>query len=264
MNRKLTVSELLLETKTNIPFPQAKTYVYQPTIEEISMLGSDKNFFIGAQAIVKNYKDFQDNSDLSKFSNFEILMTMIIQTKTEEVKQIKHNFENLLYLVFPQFEKILFTPQSIILQGNNKDIQNSMIDKDNFDYFANIIYDMFYLSYLQGEQQDDYNPAGDRARAIADKLRQRREKLAALKEERGENSSVLSIFGRYISVLSVGLQKDKNIFKKYSVYQLVDEFRRFQLKQVYDFTIQAKMAGASKVKDAKDWMDNLQSDDDED
>ena len=35
-----------------------------------------------------------------------------------------------------------------------------------------------------------------------------------------------------------------------SFNELFDEFKRFQLKETFDFTFQAKMAGAQKIKDA--------------
>ena len=60
-----------------------------------------------------------------------------------------------------------------------------------------------------------------------------------------------------MNILAVGEKKDKNMLKHYSVYQLFEEFKRFQLKEAFDYTFQAKMAGATKIKDAKDWMSNI-------
>ena len=67
----------------------------------------------------------------------------------------------------------------------------------------------------------------------------------------------VSIFGRYLDILAVGLSKDKNVLANYSVYQITEEFKRFQLKETFDYTIQAKMDGAKNVKDAKDWMGDI-------
>ena len=48
-----------------------------------------------------------------------------------------------------------------------------------------------------------------------------------------------------------------NSFMKYTVYQLFDEFQRFELKQEYDLYIKAKLAGAKDMKDPEDWRKDL-------
>lgn len=258
--RKPVIPRLMLDTGVDIPFPAAQVSISQPLVKDISRLGEESNFLIGANALTKNYKAIQDNFDLSQLSNFEILMTMIMQ-KDANTQKIKENIEQLLYLIFPNYQ-ILMTPRSIILIDEEK--KNFMIDANNFDAFADIIYDMFCLKEFHGEHDDDYNPAGDRARALIEKFRKKKEFLAKLKRERGEDTALMSILERYISILAVGERKDKNELANYTVFQLVDEFKRFQLKETFDFTFQAKMAGAQKIKDAKDWMGDIESNDKED
>ena len=41
------------------------------------------------------------------------------------------------------------------------------------------------------------------------------------------------------------------------VYQLFDEFQRFQLKMGYDIYLKAKMAGAQDIKEPDDWMKDI-------
>ena len=65
----------------NIPFPQAQLTIYQPSIAEIGLIG-ESDFFVAATALSKDYKKYQDNSDLSNMSNFDILMS-IINEKTD-------------------------------------------------------------------------------------------------------------------------------------------------------------------------------------
>ena len=50
-----------------------------------------------------------------------------------------------------------------------------------------------------------------------------------------------------------------NVLLQYNLYQLFDEFKRFQLKMNYDIYIQAKMAGAKDLKEVEDWMESLHS-----
>lgn len=255
--RERIVHNLLLDTKQVIPFPSARLIIYQPSIAEIGLI-NEPSFLTAVNAITKNYKTMkvEDNSDLDSLSNFDILMS-IMRENTEASKKIFKSVFNLLELIFPTYN-IRFTPSSFIfipkdIQGEK--IEPCIIDKNNFDEFAQIIYEMFGLAALLNEDAaQDYNPAGDRARALVEKFQKKREYLAQLRKERGEDTSMSSVFGRYINILAVGEHKDKNELSKYSVYQLIEEFKRFQLKEAFDYTLQAKMAGATKIKDAKDWM----------
>jgi hypothetical protein len=255
--RERIVHNLLLDTKQVIPFPSARLIIYQPSIAEIGLI-NEPSFLTAINAITKNYKTMkvEDNSDLDSLSNFDILMS-IMRENTEASKKIFKSVFSLLELIFPTYN-IRFTPSSFIfipkdIQGEK--IEPCIIDKNNFDEFAQIIYEMFGLAALLNENAaQDYNPAGDRARALVEKFQKKREYLAQLRKERGEDISMSSVFGRYINILAVGEHKDKNELSKYSVYQLIEEFKRFQLKEAFDYTLQAKMAGATKIKDAKDWM----------
>ena len=92
------------------------------------------------------------------------------------------------------------------------------------------------------------------AKRIADKLKKRHQKLADK-----EPNKKIDIISRYVSILAVGQKKDMNTFFNYTVYQLFDEFKRYQLKEGYDIYIQAKMAGAKDLKEVDDWMADIHS-----
>lgn len=254
------VHKLLLDTKANIAFPSAQLTIYQPSIKEIAMLG-EHNFLVAVNSLTKNYKKevSQDKIDLESLTNFDILMS-IVKEKTENSKFIFQNIFQLLELILPNY-KLGISPGSILCQDRNiiegQQPQIHMIDSKNFDDFAQIIYEMFALDAFSGQTGQDYNPGGDRARALVEQFRKKRELLAKLRHDRGEDTETSSIFGRYLNILAVGEQKDKNELSNYSVYQLIEEFKRFQLKETFDYTVQAKMAGATKIKDAKDWMQEI-------
>ena len=82
-------------------------------------------------------------------------------------------------------------------------------------------------------------------------------KLALEKDK--ESNKKIDIISRYVSILAVGQKKDMNTFFNYTVYQLFDEFKRYQLKEGYDIYIQAKMAGAKDLKEVDDWMADIHS-----
>ena len=260
MHKKKVIHKLLLDTKDKIPFssPSAQLVIYQPSIAEIGMLG-EPNFLMAVQVLTKDYKKTisKDNSDLDNLTNFDIIMS-IIKEKTENSKLIFVNILQLFELIFPDY-KIGVTPNSFIFQvkENNDNLSSQIIDNKNFDIFSQYLYEMFALASFSGQVIEDYNPAGDRARALVEKFKKKHEYLAQLRQEKGEDTAVASIFGRYMNVLAVGERKNKNELSQYSVYQLIEEFKRFELKEAFDYTLQAKMAGAKNVKDAKDWMQDI-------
>ena len=253
--RKPVVPKLLLDTKVDIPYQTAQITIYQPSIKEIAYI-TEGTFLTGANALCKNYQNIQDNLGLSQLSNFEILMN-IMREKDVKSKQIAEAVFHVLFLIFPHY-KINFTPSAIILQEEvDGQKQTHLLDKDNFDGFTNILYDMFCLADMEGGQTQDYNPGGDRARALVEKFRKRHEFLTEQNKQRGKDPALITVYGRYINILAVGEKKDKNELKEYSIYQLLEEFKRFQLKETFDYTFRAKLAGATKIKDAKDWMDDI-------
>lgn len=261
MKRENIVHKSYLDTKAKVPFPPAQLVIYQPSIYEVALLG-ETNFFMALNALTKDYKNsiIEDNSNLDSLTNFDIIMS-IMREKTENGKLIFINVFQLFTLILPDYKPII-TPASIVFQDikteEGSQPQTHMIDKNNFDIFAQYLYEIFGLGAFLGDGAiQDYNPGGDRARALVEKFKKKHEYLAQLKKDRGENTAVASILGRYINILAVGEQKDKNQLSQYSVYQLIEEFKRFELKEVFDYTTQAKMAGAKNVKDAKDWMQDI-------
>jgi hypothetical protein len=104
------------------------------------------------------------------------------------------------------------------------------------------------------DSKQDFNPSGDLAKKIAEKLKKRHQKLAELKP-----AQKVDILSRYVSILTVGLQKDMNALLNYTTYQLFDEFKRYELKMGHDIYVQAKMAGAKDLKEVEDWMQDIHS-----
>ena len=126
-----------------------------------------------------------------------------------------------------------------------KEEERHLINNDNFETFKTIFNMMFSFSK---DESRDYNPSGEVAKRIAEKLKQRHQKLAELKEGKQK----IDILSRYVSILAVGEHKDMNSLLNLSVYQLFDEFERFKLKMSYDIYFQTKMAGAKDLKEVED------------
>lgn len=239
---------LLLLSNNDIPFPQARVNIHQPTLREISFIG-EESFHIGCQFL--NFSidklSHEDKSNLVNKTDFEVFMSVM---NSKEKAKYKVDALLVLTLLFPDFH-IKFDIDKIILEREG--VLTSSINQLNFDAFKDILASMFCLNDAE-QKEGSYNPADQYAAKIAEKLKKRQAKLA---KEKGIDTQKIAIFSRYVSILAVGEHKDINELMNYNIYQLKTEFKRFQKKQEFDFYIQAKMAGAKDLEDVDNWMDEI-------
>ena len=240
------INELLLLSKNDIPFIEAQVNIHQPTIKEISLIG-EESFFIGCQFLNFDKKQLseEDNEKLKDKNNFEILMILM---HNSEQKKYKNSAIDVLTLLFPDYE-VKLESNEIILLGSSGIVR---LNGSNYEKFKEILITMFCLDDSKSSSQT-YNPADARAAKIAEKF-----KKAKIKKSGGKPQKI-AIFSRYISILSVGLQKDMNKLLEYSVYQLKDEFLRYQKKLDFDMYMRAKMFGAKNLDEIDNWMDDIHS-----
>ena len=241
------LDELLLLSGNDIPFRMGRCSVHQPRLNEIAYIGEEA-FHIGSRFLLfdKNNLQMQDKSGLDNQSNFNIFMSVM---NSAEGARHKTDAMLVLTLMFPK-AKVKIDKDKILLQQENIE---SSVNEYNFDEFQDIIRQMFCLNSMGGES-GQYNPADALANKIAEKFKKRQQRLAGMKENQKVN-----IFSRYASILAVGLQKDMNEIMQYTVYQIMDEFERFKLKQDFDVYVQAKMAGAKDMEEVKNWMEDIHS-----
>lgn len=241
----------MLLSGVDIPFPEAKISIHQPSLREISYIGEDA-FFRGCE-LLNISKDFLTNEDkiaLENKTNFEIFMS-IMMGKDLRTKEHKINVIMVLSLIFPNYE-FFFENKKIILK---KEENEYYITEKNFERFEEILKEMFCLSSETGAQK--YNPVDSAAKAIAKKLKEGNEKVAKMKNE--SNNKKISVYNRYVSILAVGKKKTLNEILDYTVYQLLDDFRRFELKEAHDIYIKGKLAGAEKLEEVENWMKDIHS-----
>ena len=180
-------------------------------------------------------------------------MSMINQnrknTTTSQGRSVQAALENIFMLIFPNYQ-IMYMPNMLLFNKMHEDgtKQQGKITMDNYEQFKKLIQQMFCLSNLKGQ---DYNPANKLAEQIANKLRQRHKKLQ--KKTDGQPKSI-SILSRYISILTIGNHHTIPELMQYTVYQLFDQFRRFEKKYAYDAWFSAKLAGAENLDDVDNWL----------
>ena len=247
------LSELLLITGADVPFPEGALTIHQPKMKEIALIG-EESFLTGVELLKfdKTILTKEEQQRLAQFSSFDILINILLDqqnavtTKAEDALMV-------LQLLFPNYQLRLQLKEIEFynLNGENK---IGGIHCNNFEAFQLIIKQLFSFK----EEASKLNPTGTLAKRIADKLAERQRKLASQRADKGEKKKI-AIYSRYISILAVGEQKDINDFANYTVFQLLDEFTRYQLKMASDIYYQARLAGASSsdMKQPEDWMKDL-------
>lgn len=241
-------NDLLLLSKNDIPFTQAQVNIHQPTIKEISFIG-EESFHIGCQFLNFSINNLsrEDKISLANKTDFEVFMSIM---NNKEKAKYKVDTLLVLTLLFPNYQ-IKIDKDRIILQ--KEDGFSSSINQLNYDTFKDIVSNMFCLNEIK-QEDGGYNPSDALAEKIAEKFKKRQEILS---KNKGADAKKISIFSRYVSILAVGEHKDINELMEYTVYQLKDEFKRFQMKHEFDFYVQAKMAGAKDLEEVDNWMDNI-------
>lgn len=242
----MQLSELLLLSGNDIPFMGAQTSIHQPTLKEIAFIG-EEDFHIGCHFLNfnKNQLSPEDKIGLEDQSDFNIFMSVM-----NSRDKAKHKTDALmvLALLFPQYS-FKIEQNKILLQSEKF---SSSINEQNYDEFKSILSQIFCLD--AGDAK--YDPADALAARIAEKLKKRKEKLENLKQG---DSQRINIFGLFISTLAVGLQKDMNDLLNYTVYQIRDEYKRFQLKYIFDQNFSARLAGAQDLEEVSNWMEDYTS-----
>lgn len=244
-------NELILLSGADIPFIEGTITIHQPTLFEISFIG-EETLFTGCE-LLKFSKDIlasEDKNRLSNYTDFNILMSII----NDKSGSMIHNVscaKQVLELMFPLYDIAYMPNEMVFVDKNDKFTVCGQINDTNFLAFKEMLVDIFCLKQTTGASE--YNAQGELAKKIADKFKRRQQQLAELSAK----PKKVAIFSRYISILAVGEHKDMNSFMKYTVYQLLDEFQRFQLKIGYDVYFQARMAGAKDMKEPEDWMKDI-------
>ncbi|AXF52482.1 MAG: hypothetical protein [Caudoviricetes sp.] len=241
----------MLATGIDVPFPELRMNIHQPSMKEISFIG-EETFFLGCEILNFSKDKFlndEDKNNLEDKSNFQVFMT-ILKGQNPNAQKSKICAMMVLSLIFPEY-RISFQKNHIAFTKEGESDTHSLSD-DNFEKFKEIIVSIFCLKKSNNEGLN-YNPGNDAARKIAERFRKNRAKIAEMKGE----SKKVSILSRYISILVIGQHKSFESFLNYTVYQLFDEFERYELKENYDWILKAKMAGAKDLDEVDNWMKEL-------
>ena len=239
-------TRLALMTGCDYPIPECQLTLHQPTIKEIGLIG-ENDFFTGSQclSIYKSMFVTEDKSALDDINNFQIFMTVM---RDKESMEKKHSVLQVLTLFFPKYDKVLFTPQSLLFQSKE---ENVVIDENNFDFLQAAIREVTCSKSGPMDQQA-FNPADDKAREIAQKLMRGRQRVAA---QKGESNSC--VFTQYISILTVALRIPPRELLNCTMYQLYDLMERYSLYNAWDLDVRVRLAGGKPDSQPDNWMKNI-------
>ena len=235
-----------LMTGIDLPIPELQTTIHQPTIKEISLIG-EQDFFIGIQLLcIKKQMYIQDENLLNSTNNFQIFMAIMNEKQTAEKKTA---VQQVLTLLFPQ-SNVIFTPRSIVLNSPQGMVT---IDEGNFEVLQQLLNEQFCL---KGSGQEQFNPEGQKAKEIAQKLMRARQRVAEQKMQ-GEGGSG-SMFSQYLSVLTIAIgSMSLTDLSNLTMYQIYDLIERYTLYLNWDLDIRSRLAGGKPDKPAENWMKNI-------
>ena len=234
-----------LMTGIEIPIPECKLILHQPTIKEISYIG-EQAYFTGAQTLCLNKTMFiQDKSELDSINNFQIFMMVMTEKETQSKKQ---DTLTVLKVLFPDY-KVLLTPQSLLFQQDGQ--EPIMVDINNFEKLQEYLRAVFCVKTGPMDQQA-FNPANAEAKRIADKLMQGRARIAA---EKG--TSMSSVIVQYLSILPVAVHVPKSELETYSLFAFYDLIERFALWINWDLDVRTRLAGGKPDSHPDNWMKDL-------
>lgn len=230
---------------TDLPVPECQLIIHQPRIKEIALLG-EQDFFIGAQCLTLNKSMFiaKDKDVLGNTNNFQIFM-MVMNEKEAQEKKIATL--SVLQLLLPSY-KAMFSPKSLIFL---KDKETITIDENNFEYLQDILRLIFCTKNGPMDQQS-FNPQGDKAREIAEKLMRGRSRIAA---EKGSTNA--SIFSQYLSILTIGIPMQLQNLMDLTMFQLYDLMERYNLYTNWDIDLRSRLAGGKPDRHPDNWMKNI-------
>lgn len=244
------IDKLLLMSGNDIPYISAELIIHQPRLKEIGLM-TEPMFFksLDILTISKEKLQTQGNFDLDTQTNFDIFMTIMSEGQEDpEMVEVTQSVFLLLALLFNTYD-VQFTEQGIMFLKENE--TPKFINSINFDDFQIILQEMFCLNDIK-KNQHEYNPSGQKAKEIADKLKKRHQLLNKNKDEN------FSFYDKMSTILAVGLHKTlEEIYNSFTIYQVQKVFERLQKKDSWDMYIAAKIQGASGMDDIDHWLSDL-------
>lgn len=243
----MIIDSLQLISGTPIQVGEMEVRIRQPKIREIAKIG-EKDFYnflsffrITKENVLNGITDLAQKEALSELSEYEILHLILSNDP-----DIEAGMSIILNMIIEDIEFVKFNQMFIVIKLNSG--QQYVINDESFLVIKDIIYQIFDIK----SQEAAFNPANKQASDIAQKLEERKRKLAAMQGKKDE-----SMLADLISILAVGLGcLNIDEILDLTLYQILTLIKRFGMYSQYNVQIQAMMQGAEDVE-LVDWMKKI-------
>ena len=241
-----------------VKIPSCGIFITQPTIKDIVLKCGENNFMTAVQLLtnIDQFASFikEGKTELNSIPDFQVVVEVLRQEQGQMTNLLNSFFE----LCLPQFTIKCSKHAIEFLTEDN--ISVGMLNTFNYDEFSNVLQELFIPR--QKEQEPEYNidKSDELSRRLLEKIKRNRQALA--KQRAAKEGSNISIFGLYISCLSIGLGMNVNLFYDYTPFQLYDSFNRYLAKMTrdkYESMLLVPFADTSKLQanEPSNWMENL-------
>lgn len=236
----------------------------QPSINEIAMMG-EENFFIATgifsisdkeEYIKRMLEDVppEELGPLTAEINYIIKDDLDVFLKiAQENKYNEGVISSLLYIMFENYSFIDYKNRTIVFRSENG---NKVINLniENFTELNSVISSIFN-NKTKKDEVEDFNPAGDLASQIAEKIKAARSKKAI--DEGGSKGKSDSILGDMVSIVATGDGIPLQEVLKLTFAQLFIQFNRTIMLSQYRTQMTLGAFSGIDSDDITDWTKPL-------
>lgn len=259
------ISDLILIGGLDIEITDPPVRIHQPRLNEIALIGEDKFFQsmsifyiepgplmgLADGLIMLNEEEKQMWIDSSTAYDTFLFLLQMTAFRPMEDRNVLIERARLAFKTMVPTHTFVFNNESntMILVSDDKS-HSIVVDRDLFLRFKSIAEEIFLLNKFFGVS-DSTTKLSAAAQKIADKIALSEQKLKKLKNGNDEENSQ---FARIISIM--GMNYELDYLNNLTVYQLYNQFERFNLFSSYNQGVQASLAGASNVE-LVDWYKKI-------
>ncbi len=231
----MTDVDLKLKMISNVPIIIDGISIYSVSIKQIAEFGYKKyNQAIKILCISKQEIESLINE---KISPLEFLQMNMIFDPT-----VKIVLNEILSLICKANVVYSDKQECFVIGGR-------LLDKNNFNEVIDIIRK---INSVGTTNEPTEHPSNEKAKMILQKRRKARMKLMSS----SNNNEALNLYD-LVSIVAVGLKLPIDTVTEYSIYQLLDQFKRLMAKENYETSISSLLHGANKNDlELKHWTGN--------
>lgn len=236
-------SDLDLQLLSKDPIFAAGVPVYPVSLREIAKVGYQYySRMIGFLCITK--EKIQDS--FGEEYDIDPIMFLLSASQNEEFKDDLIAIFKLVCRCIPEFD----------VENKCIHIGESSIDEDTLRSFRDIVRARNGLN--ETSEEEDENPANERARQLLELRRKLRKKVKDRKiEQKGEEGGLS--MADLVSILAAGLHLTTFEVMEYDLYQFNDQFHRLKIFDDYQVSIQSLLHGAKKEDvNLKHWLSKIE------